>query len=179
MAVGFGKVIQVAYLVEDMDEAMEHWVRQLGVGPWTCIRDIRLEAVYDGVPIELAMHEGLSYVGELQIQLVEPLEPDALHSPYRAFVEAGRWGMHHMAFFSEDIERDVERAVAQGFERTCEMRSKDGHRYFYLRSKAMPEVWIEFLEVYPLLTEIFRDGIAAAASWDGSNPVRNVEYSEL
>ena len=59
MGVGFGKVVQVAYLVEDMDEAMAHWVRQLGVGPWTCIRDIRL------APQELPLH---GRRGELRVQ---------------------------------------------------------------------------------------------------------------
>ena len=40
-------------------------------------------------------------------------------------------------------------------------------------------LWIELLEVYPLLTRIFEEGIATAASWDGSNPIRNIEYAEI
>ena len=133
--------MQVAYLVQDMDAAMAHWVHQSGVGPWTCIRNIQLDALYRGKSLELRMHEGLSYMGGLQIQLVQCLNDPDEETPYQPFVSAGRYGMHHMAFFAKDIDGDVARAEAQGFERTCEMRSKDGHRYFYLRSKAMPEVW--------------------------------------
>ena len=42
LAVGrrFGQVVHVAYLVPDIDVAMRDWVRQLGIGLWTCIRDI-------------------------------------------------------------------------------------------------------------------------------------------
>jgi hypothetical protein len=40
----------------------------------------------------------------------------------------------------------------------------------------MPEVWWEFLEEFPALTQMYRDGIAAAAAWDGSNPVNNIDY---
>ena len=47
---GFGRVVQVAYLVPDVDAAMAHWVRHAGVGPWTCIRNIRLDAIYDESP---------------------------------------------------------------------------------------------------------------------------------
>jgi hypothetical protein len=176
---GFGKVVQVAYLVPDVDEAMRNWLEQLGVGPWTCIRNIELDAVYAGQACQLRLHEALAYVGELQIQLVHSLNAPEEPTPFRAWIETGRFGMHHMAYFSQNIDADVARAEAQDFERTCEMRSKDGHRYFYCRSMRMPDVYIEFLEVYPLLTQIFEEGIADAARWDGTDPIRNIEYSSL
>lgn len=176
---GFGKMVQVAYLVEDIDAAMAHWLQIAGLGPWTCIRRIRLDSIFEKKEIELVIHEALAYMGDLQIQLVQSLNPPGDSTPYRAWLDQGRFGVHHVAFFSEDIEADITRAEAQGFERTCEMRSADGHRYFYCRSKAMPEVWIELLEVYPLLTQIFEEGIATAASWDGRDPIRNIEYAEL
>jgi methylmalonyl-CoA/ethylmalonyl-CoA epimerase len=176
---GFGRIVQVAYLVEDIDAAMQHWLEHLGLGPWTCIRNIRLETTYAGHEMELAIHEALAYVGDLQIQLVQSLNPPDEPTPYREWLDAGRVGPHHIAFFSSDIDADLERACAQGFERTCVMQSADGHRYVYCRSTTMPEVWIELLEVYPLLERIFEDGISEAAVWDGTDPIRNVDYSTL
>ena len=82
-----------------------------------------------------------------------------------------------MAFFSGDVDADVARARQQGFERVCEMRDKAGYRYYYCQSSAMPDVWIEFLEVYPRLREIYASGIADAANWDGRDPIRNFETS--
>lgn len=176
---GFGRVVQIAYLVEDMDAAMAHWLREAGLGPWTCFRNIELDARFDGKPLKLRIHEGLAYMGDLQIQLVQSLNPAEERTPYQAYLRAGRWGVHHMAFFSEDIDADVARAMQQGFGRVCEMRDKAGYRYFYCQSGAMPDVWIEFLEVYPRLREIFATGIADAEAWDGSDPIRNFEYAEL
>ena len=176
---GFGKVVQIAYLVEDIDAAMGHWLREAGLGPWTCFRNIELDSHFDGKPLKLRIHEGLAYMGDLQIQLVQSLNPAGENTPYEKHLREGRWGVHHMAFFSEDIDADVSRARAQGFEHSCEMRDKAGYRYFYCQSKAMPDVWIEFLEVYPRLREIFASGIAGAAGWDGSDPVRNFEYADL
>jgi len=176
---GFGRVVQVAYLVRDVDEAMAHWVRHARIGPWTCFRNIRLDAHYEGRPLELVIHEGLAYIGELQIQLVQSCNPPDVPTPYQTDLARGRFGLHHMAFFSRDVDADVARAERQGFEPSCEMRDANGHRYFYCRSKAMPDVWIELLEVYPFLEQVFREGIAASAAWDGSDPIRNVEYADL
>ena len=176
---GFGRVVQVAYLVEDMDAAMQHWLREAGLGPWTCFRNIELASRFDGESLTLRIHEGLAYMGDLQIQLVQSLNPVEEKTPYQDYIRAQRWGVHHMAFFSEDIDADIARARAQGFERVCEMRDKAGYRYYYCQSSAMPDVWIEFLEVYPRLREIYASGIADAANWDGRDPIRNFEYAEL
>jgi catechol 2,3-dioxygenase-like lactoylglutathione lyase family enzyme len=176
---GFGEVVQVAYLVADIDRAMEQWVRHAGLGPWTCFRNIRLDACYEGKPLELAIHEGLAYVGKLQIQLVQSLDPPEVATPYQADLLRGRFGLHHVAFFAHDVDADIARAERQGFERSCEMRDAQGHRYFYCRSKAMPDVWIELLEFHPFLEQVFREGIAASKVWDGSDPIRNFEYADL
>lgn len=176
----FGQVVHVAYLVPDIDVAMRDWTRQLGIGPWTCIRDIELDSTYNGEPLTLQIHEALAYAGNLQIQLVQSLNDPSVPTPYQARVRAGQWGMHHVAYFSDDVDRDVAAAVGQGFGDVCEMRSPDGHRYYYLRSQeSTTELWIEFLEVFSLLSDIYAQGIAETASWDGSDPFRNLDYRSL
>ncbi len=176
---GFGRVVQIAYLVEDIDASMEHWLRHAGLGPWTCFRNIELDTEFDGRRFTMHIHEALAYMGPLQIQLVQSLDDPATTTPYRDFVTAGRWGVHHVAFFAEDIDAAVDQAKRQGFERLCAMRDKGGYRYYHCQSGSMPDVWIEFLESYPALHEIFEQGIAAAADWDGRDPIRNVDYADL
>ena len=175
----FGRIVQVAYLVSDIDAAMEHWLRQAGLGPWTCFRNIELETEFDANTFTMHIHEALAYTGELQIQLVQSLDGPEVVTPYQPFVAAGRWGVHHVAFFADDIEAAVERAKGQGFDRHCAMRDKSGYRYYYCQSSAMPDVWIELLESYPALHDIFDQGIAAASAWDGRDPIRNFEYADL
>lgn len=182
LAVGhrFGQVVHVAYLVDDIDAAMRQWVEQLGIGPWTCIRNIDLDAVNCGTPMRLRIHEALAYAGTLQIQLVQSLNDPAEPTPYQSRVVAKQWGLHHVAYFSDDIDRDIATAMTQGFERSCEMRSADGHRYIYMRSlRPGPELWIEFLEVFPLITDLYQQGIAETAAWDGRDPIRNLDYADL
>jgi hypothetical protein len=176
----FGQVVHVAYVVEDIDKAMTEWLAGLGVGPWTCIRNIELESVYCDKALTLRLHEALAYAGTLQIQLVQCLNSAEEPTPYQARQQRGTWGLHHVAYFSKDIDRDVAIAEAQGFGSACEMQSKDGHRYFYMRAQnPSTEVWIEFLEEFPLILDIYKEGIAETASWDGADPIRNLEYADL
>ncbi len=179
MGKGFGKVLHVAYLVPDLDAGVAEWIRHAGVGPWTCIRNIELDASFRGQPLRLKIHEALSYIGDLQIQLVQSLNPLDVDTPYSDQLRAGRYGLHHTAFLARDIDAAVAQAEAQGFEAACRMQSADGHRYYYCRSRTLPDVWFEFIEEFPLVTQWVRDGIANAARWDGSNPITNIEYGSL
>ncbi len=176
---GFGRIVQVAYLVDDIEAAMGHWLAQAGLGPWTWFRNIELDTTFDGHRFTMHIHEALAYMGDLQIQLVQSLDPIETVTPYQASLRAGRFGVHHTAFFADDFDATLARARAQGFERTCLMTDKAGFHYAYCQSDTMPDVWIEFLESYPALHTIFEDGIAAAASWDGTDPIRVFEYADL
>lgn len=176
---GFGPVVQVAYLVPDIDVAMAHWLRHAGLGPWTHFRNIELATRFDGRDFTLRIHEALAYQGNLQIQLVQSLNAPDVATPYSEWIRAGRYGVHHLAYFADDVDVDIERARKQGFERVCSMRDKHGFRYFYCQSTPMPDVWIEFLESTPMLRDIFAQGIAEAASWDGRDPIRRIEYADL
>ena len=175
----FGRIVQVAYLVDDIESAMAHWLAQAGLGPWTWFRDIELDTEFDGRNFTLHIHEALAYMGDLQIQLVQSLDPIETVTPYQEQLRASRFGVHHTAFFADDFDDTLARARAQGFERTCTMKDKAGFRYAYCQSNAMPDVWIEFLESYPALHTIFEEGIEAAASWDGTDPIRAFDYADL
>ncbi|MFK7898514.1 MAG: VOC family protein [Myxococcota bacterium] len=175
----FGRIVQVAYLVEDIETAISNWLAQAGLGPWTWFRNIELETDFDGQNFTMHIDEALAYMGNLQIQLVQSLDPVETATPYQEHLRARRFGVHHSAFFAEDFDATLAQAQAQGFERTCLMRDKAGFRYAYCQSSSMPDVWIEFLESYPFLTKIFEEGIAAAANWDGTEPVKVFEYKDL
>ena len=82
---GFGKLVQLAYLVPDVDTGMAEWSKHAGVGPWTCFRNIALPSTYMGQELDLQIHEALSYIGELQIQLVQSLNDPQTPTPYSEY----------------------------------------------------------------------------------------------
>ena len=165
--IAFGSIRQLGYVVQDVGLAVETWTQQLGVGPWTIIRNVALQSVYRGEPSVPLIDIALGYRGDMQIELIE--QRNDAPSPYRPYIERGHYGLHHTAFLSERIDADVKRAESAGMQVACDIRMPMGGRYVYLQSAGLgSQLYIELLEATPMLQQMFAQGIAAAATWDGS-----------
>ena len=68
-------VYQNAWVVDDLDAAMNKWVNELGVGPFfvTEYGDQFASLTYRGKPAEISMRIGVSQAGPLQIELIQAL----------------------------------------------------------------------------------------------------------
>jgi len=174
----FGNIRQLGYVVQDLGRAVGTWTAQLGVGPWTIIRNITLKSVYRGAPSEPLIDIALGYRGELQIELIE--QRNDAPSPYRPYIERGHYGLHHTAFLSERIDADVSRAESAGLQVACDIRMPMGGRYVYLQSPGLgSQLYVELLEATPMLRQMFAEGIAAAATWDGSGEPAVIDFATL
>jgi catechol 2,3-dioxygenase-like lactoylglutathione lyase family enzyme len=172
----FGDIRQLGYVVRDLTAAVDGWTRQLGVGPWTIIRNITLSSTYCGARSEPLIDIALGYRGDMQIELIE--QRNDAPSPYRPYIERGHFGLHHTAFLSERIDADLERAESAGLRVVCDIRMPMGGRYVYLQSDDLgPGLYVELLEVTPLLQKMFADGIAAAATWNGSGAPVVIDFA--
>ncbi|UGT55897.1 VOC family protein [Nocardia asteroides] len=49
-------IMQVGYVVTDLDAAIAHWLEHTGIGPWTVFRGVRLDGTYRGGMRELIAH---------------------------------------------------------------------------------------------------------------------------
>ena len=68
----FGQVRQNGYVVPDIAEAMDHWSRVLGVGPFFYFERVPIEQFrYRGELSPLQVSIALSNSGPLQIELIE------------------------------------------------------------------------------------------------------------
>jgi len=174
----FGDIRQLGYVVRDLAPAVDAWSRELRVGPWTIIRNIALRSVYRGEPSEPLIDIALGYRGQMQIELIE--QRNDAPSPYRPFIERDHYGLHHTAFLSERIDADVARAEAGGLRVACDIRMPMGGRYVYLQSEGLgPGLYIELLEATPMLCQMFSEGIAAAAGWDGRRAPVVIDFAAM
>jgi len=174
----FGDIRQLGYVVQDLGLAVDTWTRQLRVGPWTIIRNITLSSVYRGEPSAPLIDIALGYRGDMQIELIE--QRNAAPSPYRSYIERGHYGLHHTAFLSERIDADVTRAESAGLQVVCDIRMPMGGRYVYLQSAGLgSQLYIELLEATPMLRQMFAQGIAAAAAWDGSGEPAVLDFAAV
>ena len=107
---------QLAWVVEDLEAAVDHWTQVAGIGEFFRMHDLRCEEMggtYKGEAGNWAISLALAFHGDLQIELIQPLQgPSAYHD----FLEAGRSGPHHIGYRVDDVEQAGKELEAQGFE---------------------------------------------------------------
>lgn len=163
-----GAVEQVAYVVDDLDEAMAHW-NSLGVGPFFVLRRIQYaEQTYRGEPTNCEVSAAFSYFGDMQIELLKQLNDEP--SSFREFKEEFRTGVQHIGVLSKNISADVARLEAQGFSQIQRMVSTTGVVTVLFDTGRKGASVIELIEETPTLADGFKQMKAAAQSWDSSMP---------
>lgn len=171
----FGEIRQVAYLVPDIEAAMEYWSSQLGVGPWfynprVPIRNFR----YAGESYEPHNSVALANAGGLQLELLQTRND--VPSMYRDFQQEGHVGAQHFAYWTQNFDEDLERAKAAGFEVLMSGEVGERGRFVYFATKpgegAHPGTVIELSEVAGPKGKLFDLIRKASENWDGTDPIR-------
>jgi catechol 2,3-dioxygenase-like lactoylglutathione lyase family enzyme len=168
-----GEIRQLAYLVPDIEAAMDHWSRVLGVGPWFYKSRVPIKNYrYRGQAYEPHNSVALANSGPLQIELLQTRND--VPSMYKDFREAGFQGVQHVAYWTESFDADLARLQAQGFR--VAMSGEVGERgrfvYFDDASHLHPGAVIELSEVAGPKGKLFRLIREASEGWDGRDPVR-------
>ena len=86
----FGEIRQLAFIVTDIDKAMNHWAETLGVGPFFIKRRITFSNfIYRGKPsASPSVSIALANSGYVQIELIQ--QHDDAPSIYREYLESPR-----------------------------------------------------------------------------------------
>ena len=106
---------QCAVVVEDLDEAVRRWAEYLHIGPWTAYRlePPRLkDMVYHGAEVEFSLRHALAWQGEVQFELVQPLDGPSIFADH--LLEHGE-GLHHVGKYVSDHRGAVAEAERTGF----------------------------------------------------------------
>jgi len=102
-------------VVRDVEATVRHYWEDLGIGPWrfyTLDPSNTPGMTLRGKPVRHAFRAAIAMVGEIELELIEPLEGDSLYAEHLA---THGEGLHHIALDVEDFSRAVERLSAQDF----------------------------------------------------------------
>lgn len=158
-------IIQMAWVVEDLEEAAHRWNRTSGVGPFLVNRHIRIiDPLYREEPGEVDFSTAIAQAGPVQIELVQ----QHCDSPscYRDSVPAGSEGFHHMAVMVESYDQVVAHYVQQ----SCSIASEGlfgEARFCYVDCRQSIGHMVEVLEDCAPIRSFFAAIARAAEEWDG------------
>ncbi|MEM9035057.1 MAG: VOC family protein [Actinomycetota bacterium] len=149
-------LFQHAYLVNDLEKAIDGWNRLFGAGPFVVTEHHTTDTFsYRGTDQEADVSYAFGYLGDLMIQFI--VQHDDTPSIYRDMFAAGQEGFHHVGVLVHDFEDERQRLLDQGFDAACELYA-DGVNASYFDTRS----------VNGCFTEIHGDPkhiLAAFASW--------------
>jgi len=170
----FGDVRQNGYVVHDIEAAMAYWTQTMGVGSWLYLERAPIEDFcYQGKPSALDVSIALANTGPLQIELIQ--QRNDAPSMYNDFREDGHEGLQHVAYWTQNFDRDLALATDRGLEvgQSGWAGSPDG-RFVYFTAEQHPGTVIELSEISGAKGQLFRKIREKCARWDGTNPVKRI-----
>ena len=174
--VSFGQpddgIIQMAYVVTDIQRAMEHWISKLKVGPWFLLPDFTgVDPQYRGKASGAHVSLAMSFAGHMNVELIQP--NDDAPSVYREVLEARGPGFHHWGMATAHFDRDLERYRSAGHELAFSLRVPSGGRVAYLDTTAPLAGFVELIELGDGFEPVFNRFYRSTIGWDGEDPVRS------
>jgi len=165
--------VQVAYHVADPEKAAVDFAQRFGWGPFFLMEHIPLAScLYRGKPGVFDHTSAYGQAGSIMVELIHGYgdAPSVLNEAFAS--EA--FGLHHMAIFEDDLEGALSSWEARGASIAMRASTTTGVDF------AMVDTRVQFghyLEIYPpvkALAKFYAYVKAAAAGWDGSDPVRRL-----
>lgn len=149
-------LIQMAFVVEDLDAAMARFSESFRVGPWTVLRDFAGEHPrYRGEPAQARAHVALGFGGHMQYELIQPV--DDLPSVHRDVITQRGYGFHHFGYATTAFDEAVEAMHRRGYETVFTASVGSDSRVAYFDTRDILPGMTELIEASPGLNEAFTD----------------------
>jgi hypothetical protein len=166
------RIVQTAYVVDDLEAACRRWHGVYGIGPFVGSRRFPLPMTYRGERVEPEMGGVFAQAGEVVVELLQ--QHNDVASPFRQLFPKGREGLHHVATFCDDYAATRDRATAAGFEIAGELEYVPGCRICYIDTSPVLGHMVELYTDHPVIRDLYAAARAAADGWDGSDLIRLV-----
>ena len=151
-----GPILQVAWVIEDIDAAESQWGAAFGIAKWTRIPDVHFgpdSCTYRGAPSDHVAHVSMAYAGDLQLELIQPVSGESI---YTEFLAAGGPGLHHVCFETDDMAASIAAADEAGLSVLQEgSMAGDSIRFAYLDGSAGGAPYIELAQLSPEMRDFY------------------------
>ena len=170
-----GSIVQYAYVVQSIDRAVAGYVDRLGVGPWFVRGPFQPAAArYRGQPTSPVVSLARAFSGHVMVELVE--QHDDTPSVFHPHSGQRRYGFHHWAVFTAQIDADIERYRALGHEEVYSDVLPSGSRIVYVDCTPELPGMTELVEHTDAQEQVYDAIYRGSLNWDGSDPLRHSDY---
>lgn len=172
MSQALGTVGQIAYIVENIEEAIENWGRFAKGGPFFIMENFEIiDPQYRGAPMaNVNIRLALGYSDGLCVEFIE--QRDDAPSVYTEVFARKGYCFHHWAYMTTNFDEEVKKHLDQGLEICFSGAAAVGGRFVYLDSTDLIHSMVEIIEFTPPVSAFFATIEEASQDWDGKNPLR-------
>ncbi|BAN31466.1 VOC family protein [Mycobacterium avium] len=143
---------QIAWVTGDLDATETALTGLLGVRKWVRIPDVHFAAdacSYWGRPADFVASISLSYLGDMQLELIQPVRGENIYSD---FLSDGGPGLHHICVEADSPEQLAE-ALARAGERGAPVVQQGvmpgGIHFAYVSAPQAGVPFVEFAYIAP------------------------------
>lgn len=159
------EIVQIAYHVPDLDEAIAGWHSATGLGPFLVRRHIQLSEVrYRGASSNLDISAAFVQSGDIQVELIQQHCGSA--SAFRDMFTENEVGLHHVAIAPSDRGAMLDHYRQLGFDIATEFHAAGGGGAAYVDARRALGHMVEIYEVSDRIRRLYDQVAASAADWD-------------
>ena len=159
----------------DPERAARDFSRQFGWGPFFYFEHIALSSChYRGLPAVFDHGSAYGQAGDRMVELITQYDdsPSVLRDLYPAKAS----GVHHMAYFVPSLPQALLDAEERGLEVALDATTATGTRFAMLDATPLLGHMIEVYEGTGDLLKFYRYVRRAAEGWDGTDPLRRLNF---
>lgn len=152
-------ILQMAYVVDDIEQACLRWANMFDAGPFLIVPHFKsLNGRYRGGPAMEDVSHALGYSGEINIQFTQ--QHNDAPSIWRDMHPAPGFGPHHIMIMPDDFDEEVARFEAAGcmvaarFDDPMPVLGNDGKataKVAYLDARDQIGCFVELFENCPVI----------------------------
>ena len=170
----FGQIMQMAFVVDDFDKAIEFWTKKMNVGPFLKIENVEFkELYYKGKATNLDFAGALSYTGNMQIELIKQYCDTP--SIYTEYDNNKKGPLHHVCALTTDIKNDITVMESQGYTNLQGGKTQDNGKFAYLHTKDKKDPIFELAQLSKSGLDFFDMMKDAAKNWDRKSAIIEAE----
>jgi catechol 2,3-dioxygenase-like lactoylglutathione lyase family enzyme len=147
MSLSVGSPVQIAWVTHNLDATETALTGLLGVKKWVRLLDVHFApdtCSYLGRPADFVASISLSYLGDMQLELIEPVRGPNIYSD---FLRDSGPGLHHICVEADSLEQfadTLSAAAEHGASVVQQGLMPGGLRFAYLSA---PQTGVPFVEV--------------------------------